>query len=206
MDVCMTVCVCVCVCVLSLTIMLGSEPGVDKKTGWSRDEDWGARAWAMVAQAHAQAHGNGRTSTTTEGTKMKGYFEHEKLEVYQAAIEFVVLADSLTCALPRGRAYLVDQLRRASTSIPLNIAEGAGESSGKEKARFYRMARRSATECAAAIDVCSRLHLCEPQAFEKTRELLVRVVAMLIRMTQVTEKRKSFCKSGGRADMRSGAE
>ena len=85
-------------------------------------------------------------------------------------------------------------MRRASASIPLNIAEGAGEFSGKEKARFYRMARRSATECAAVLDVCNRLSLCEAGAFEKSRELLVRVVAMLIKMTQVTEKRKSFRK------------
>jgi four helix bundle protein len=43
----------------------------------------------------------------------------------------------------------------------LNIAEGAGEFSPSEKARFYRMARRSATECAAILHVCRRLALVE---------------------------------------------
>jgi four helix bundle protein len=43
--------------------------------------------------------------------------------------------------LPRGRAYLADQLRRACTSVALNTAEGAGECAGKEKARFHRMAK-----------------------------------------------------------------
>ena len=39
------------------------------------------------------------------------------------------------------RASLADQLQRAATSIPLNIADGAGEFSASEKARFYRMAQ-----------------------------------------------------------------
>ena len=54
-------------------------------------------------------------------------FEHERLDVYRTAIEFLVVADEIATNLPKGRAYLADQLRRAATSIPLNIAEGAGE-------------------------------------------------------------------------------
>ena len=54
-------------------------------------------------------------------------FEHERLDVYRASIELVAGADQLADRFPRGRAYLSDQLRRAVASIPLNIAEGAGE-------------------------------------------------------------------------------
>ena len=108
-------------------------------------------------------------------------FDHEKLDVYQAAIDFVVVADGIVERLPRGRAYLADQFQRAATSIPLNIAEGAGEFARKEKARFYRMAKRSATECAAIVDVCRRLKLVDKES-AAARELLVRIVAMLIRM------------------------
>ena len=86
-------------------------------------------------------------------------FDHERLEVYQAAIRFVAHADNVVEQLPRGRGYLADQLQRAATSIPLNIAEGAGEFAPKEKARFYRMGRRSATESAAVLDVCRCLNL-----------------------------------------------
>ena len=68
-------------------------------------------------------------------------FDHDNLDVYKAAIEFVALADSVVEHLPRGRAHLADQLHRASTSIALNIAEGAGEYARNEKHRFYRMAR-----------------------------------------------------------------
>jgi four helix bundle protein len=59
-------------------------------------------------------------------------FDHEKLDVYEVAIEWVVLADEIVSDLPRGRGYLADQLQRAALSIPLNIAEGAGEFSKTE--------------------------------------------------------------------------
>jgi four helix bundle protein len=110
--------------------------------------------------------------------------DHEKLTVYQVAIEFVILADDIIEHLPRGRAYLSDQLQRAALSIPLNIAEGAGEYAVDEKARFYRMAKRSATECAGVLDVCQRLHLVDENRYIKGRELLIGIVSMLIKMAQ----------------------
>lgn len=106
------------------------------------------------------------------------------MDVYQVAIEFVALAEEIVENLPRGRAYLSDQLRRAALSIPLNIAEGAGEYAIEEKARFYRMAKRSATECAGILDVCERLKLIDEQRQAKGRELLIRVVSMLIKMAR----------------------
>jgi four helix bundle protein len=66
-------------------------------------------------------------------------FAHERLDVYRIAIEYVVIADQIASGLPKGRAYLAEQLRRASLSIPLDIAEGAGEFARADKARFYRM-------------------------------------------------------------------
>ena len=113
-----------------------------------------------------------------------GRFDHEKLDVYQASIEFVALADSSVEHLPRGRAYLADQLQRAATSIPLNIAEGAGEFSSSEKSRFYRMAKRSATESAAILDVCRCLALVDDSLFQQGRDLLLRIVAMLITLAR----------------------
>lgn len=114
----------------------------------------------------------------------RSLLDHEKLTVYQVAIEFVILADEVIEHLPRGRAYLSDQLQRAALSIPLNIAEGAGEYAIDEKARFYRMAKRSATECAGVLDVCQRLQLVEEKRYIKGRELLISIVSMLVRMAQ----------------------
>ena len=112
------------------------------------------------------------------------YFDHEKLDVYKAAIELVVLIDEIIEHLPRGRAYLADQLQRAGTSVPLNIAEGSGEYSSSEKVRFYRMAKRSATECASILDVCRQLKLIEETKYLRGRELLIRIVAMLTKMAK----------------------
>lgn len=111
-------------------------------------------------------------------------FDHEKLDVYKAAIELVIVIDRVIEHLPRGRAYLADQLQRAGTSIPLNIAEGAGEYASNEKSRFYRIAKRSATECASIFDICHRLQLIEETFYIKGRELLLRIVSMLIKMAQ----------------------
>ena len=111
-------------------------------------------------------------------------FDHDKLDVYRVAIDFVALADTVVEQLPRGRAYLADQLQRAATSIPLNIAEGAGEFSPNEKARFYRMAKRSATECAAILDVGRRLGILPTEPYDAGRELLLRIVSMLIAMAR----------------------
>jgi four helix bundle protein len=111
-------------------------------------------------------------------------FDHEKLDVYEAALEWVVLADSVVTHLPRGRGYLAEQLHRAATSVLLNIAEGAGEFSRTEKARFYRMAKRSATECAAIIHMSLRLDLVDQDTCKKSHELLDRVSAMLTKMAR----------------------
>ena len=111
-------------------------------------------------------------------------FDHDNLDVYKAALDLVTLADDVVEHLPRGRGYLADQLQRAATSVVLNIAEGAGEFSGSEKARFYRMAKRSATESAAIFDVCHRLGLVEQPRHAAGRDLLLRIVSMLIRMVR----------------------
>ncbi|MFH1531944.1 MAG: four helix bundle protein [Pseudomonadota bacterium] len=63
---------------------------------------------------------------------------HEKLHVYQAAIEFLSLTEEVFGTLPRGNAALVDQLRRAAMSICLNIAEGNGK---RHPARSFRRSR-----------------------------------------------------------------
>ncbi|MFN3201507.1 MAG: four helix bundle protein [Bradymonadia bacterium] len=108
--------------------------------------------------------------------------DHERLDVYRKSLEFLVLSDELCRQLPTGRAYLSDQLRRASLSVVLNIAEGAGEFSKAEKSRFYRMAKRSATECAAVLDCLHMLRLGRAERAQDGKSLLVDVVAMLIKM------------------------
>ncbi len=123
--------------------------------------------------------------------------DHQKLQVYQRALELVALADGVVKAFPRGRAYLADQLRRAATSVVLNIAEGAGEFAPADKARFYRMAKRSAVECTAVFDVAERLALVEAQRTSGARAAAVEVIAMLTRMALNRRARKAGGKEDG---------
>jgi four helix bundle protein len=122
------------------------------------------------------------TSAPTE--KASGYFDYERWDVYQAALDLIIVIRDVVEKLPRGNAYLADQLQRAGASIPLNIAEGSGEHALPEKARFYRMAKRSATECASILDVCRRLEMLDDSLYTRGRELLLRIVAMLTKMSR----------------------
>ena len=113
------------------------------------------------------------------------YFDFEKLDVYQIALDFALSADDVAQKLPRGRSYLKDQLLRAANSIAANIAEGVGEYSPAEKARFYRIARRSAVECASHLLVSARLGLIQDDALlNRGRDQLLRIVAMLTSLTK----------------------
>jgi len=104
----------------------------------------------------------------------------EKLDCYRLAVEFQALAVRLVPC--RNHAELRDQLDRASISIVLNLAEGAGRVSPADKARFYAMARGSATECAAVVDLLWARGLVDPTLRQRARSLLVRIVQMLTRL------------------------
>ena len=55
--------------------------------------------------------------------------------------------------LPNGNSHVRDQLKRAASSIALNIAEGSGRARKDDRKRFYSIARGSALECAAISDL-----------------------------------------------------
>src|SRR5262245_1294828 len=104
----------------------------------------------------------------------------DRLEVYRVAREFDVFASRV---LPRrGCASLRDQFARASSSIVLNIAEGCGRYARPEKAHFYLIARGSAMECAAILDVALGRGMIAAAAHRHGRGLLGRVVQMLTRL------------------------
>ena len=114
-------------------------------------------------------------------------FDHERLDVYQLALDFLALADDIIEHLPRGRGHLADQFFRAATSIVLNIAEGAGKFSPGDKRRFYLTAAGSTTECAAIVDVCLRLKLLTPEVHQTAKGMLDRIMAMLVKLAKALE-------------------
>jgi four helix bundle protein len=110
---------------------------------------------------------------------VKIYFDHEKLDVYQEAVAFCGWVGEFLNAIS-AKAAAKDQLDRASTSIPLNIAEGNGKFSAKDRARFFEMARGSALECAACLDVLLVRKLASEDQVILSKERLSRIVQMLI--------------------------
>jgi four helix bundle protein len=106
-------------------------------------------------------------------------------EVYRIAIEFQELVPRL---LARTRhPTLRDQLERASFSMVLNLAEGIGRYSRADKAHFYRIARGSALETAAAIDILKARQAIDSALHHNAAALLARVgqmLTMLLRRTR----------------------
>ena len=113
----------------------------------------------------------------------------ERLEVFQLAADLVAEVQLLNLSLGRGTARLKDQLHRASISVLLNIAEGAGEFSPAEKAHFYRIALRSTTECVGCFVVITRLKWLDPEKFADAREYAYRIVSMLTKLIHSVEAR-----------------
>jgi len=111
-------------------------------------------------------------------------FDHERLDVYRVALDFIIVADDTIAQLPRGRSHLADQLHRAATSIVLNIAEGAGKFSKPDKRRDYLSAVGSATECAAIFDVFLRLRAVAPERHGEAKAMLERIASMLIKLAK----------------------
>ena len=106
----------------------------------------------------------------------------QKLDVYQCAITFLAATCEVSSQAPRGNGAILDQLRRAATSIPLNIAEAAGRTGTADAARCYAIARGSAMECAAILDTLRVLGVADPDRHQRGIELLERVVAMLTKL------------------------
>jgi four helix bundle protein len=122
---------------------------------------------------------------------MKTYFDHERLDVYQEVIAFCGWVGDLLNELV-AKAAAKDQLDRASTSIPLNIAEGNGKFSAVDRARFLEIARGSALECAACLDVLAAREFVSEERIIPAKEKLVRTVNMLMGMLKRFSGRAEF--------------
>jgi four helix bundle protein len=107
-------------------------------------------------------------------------FDHEKLEVYRVAREF--LENSLPFGRRKMTRELRDQFERASVSIIANIGEGAGKTARADKQRLYEIARGSTTETATLLDVMRIRRIITTEEYQRCRELLIRVAQMLSRL------------------------
>ena len=106
----------------------------------------------------------------------------QKLDVYRCSVEFLVLCRHVRGALGRGNAELADQMRRAAQSISQNIAEGVGKVTRADKARFFAIARGSAMESAAHLDVMLAEELIASSHHQEGIRLLEPIVSMLTKL------------------------
>ena len=128
------------------------------------------------------------------------FFDHNRLDVYRLSIEYVAAAFASSRSLEGLHRHARDQWLRAAQSIPLNIAEGNGKLSLKDRARFLDIARGSALECASIQDVRVVSGGMNRETDHDLKSKLVRIVAMLTRMAMkfdgVAETLSEYNQSG----------
>src|SRR5512140_1219926 len=106
---------------------------------------------------------------------------HESLDVYQLALKFHL--GVMTLLPQRGSPTLRDQLERASISIILNIAEGAGRRSPADRRRHFVIAQGSTYECAAILDILRLRKIAQTTRCLNARNYAVRIAQMLAKLT-----------------------
>jgi len=107
------------------------------------------------------------------------YFDHEKLKVYQASLEFISWLETIFPKIDKNISAR-NQLERASTSIPLNIAEGNRKYTANDRCKYFDIVRGSALESASCLDVlvCKKKLTEEEIVFGKV--ILRDIVSLLI--------------------------
>jgi len=116
---------------------------------------------------------------------MNPMFDHERLEVYQASLQFITWLEPFLEKLPKSLAVR-DQLDRASSSIPLNLAEGNGKFTKPDRCRFFDNARGSAFECAAGLDVLVAKRKFCVEEMTPGKERLRGIVSMTVGLIRAT--------------------
>ncbi len=102
------------------------------------------------------------------------------LKIYQRAVAFAVEIYKLTRTFPKDELYgLTSQIRRAVTSIALNIAEGSGSSSEKEFKRFLDISLRSDYEVMTCLEISLQIGYCDSDEHSRLLAEADEIAAMI---------------------------
>lgn len=97
---------------------------------------------------------------------------HKDLDVWRESMELVGLIYQYSTELPKTEQYgLISQIRRASVSIPSNLAEGSGRKTTREFLRYVSIARGSMAELDSQLELCKRLNLSKSQPEDLRKQL-----------------------------------
>ena len=115
-------------------------------------------------------------------------FNHEKLNVYQKALKFIHWTTPILKKVSK-QSSVVRQLDRASTSILLNIAEGNGKYTSKDRCKFFDISRGSALECAACLDAFIAREELKEEEIREGKVILEDIVNMLVGLVKSNSDR-----------------
>ena len=106
---------------------------------------------------------------------------HYKLDVWKKSIDLVVEVYNITSSLPEVEKFgLVSQIRRASISIPSNIAEGAARETKKEFNNFLSIAQGSASEIETQPIICEKLKYIDSLVLNTMLDKIANITRMLV--------------------------
>ena len=113
----------------------------------------------------------------------KHQFIFERLKIWELSVDLAVDMYKITRAFPSDEKFgMISQIRRASTSVSANLAEGRTRKSNKEKARFFEIAYGSAMEVMNFLIIAERLSYINQQQLNEFR----------IRINELTNKINSY--------------
>ena len=110
-------------------------------------------------------------------------FDFQKLEVYKKAKLFHANCKKILL-VKKLEKFVIDQLGRASLSVPLNIAEGSGKFSKADRKNYFTTARASLFECVAIVDILNESEHVSEVEFEqmmKEADELSRILYAMIK-------------------------
>jgi four helix bundle protein len=152
-----------------LSMLVSLLVGFRKSTGYEVREE-GERYITARAQAH------------------RIWFDHEKLDVYHKALDFVAWCDQL-CKRAWIKRPVAKSLDKASTGVVLNIAEGNGKFSSRDRCRFIDHARTAALQAAAILDIVSLRQGKTKPLVAAGKSVLADIVRMLVAWQASLERR-----------------
>ncbi len=107
---------------------------------------------------------------------------HQRLSCYGLLLSVAKRMPQLIASLPKGNYYLDDQLKRALSSSMLNLAEGNGRRSQRDRNRFFDISLGSIAEVASILDIIGAYGYISATEQDELKTLLRRSYGMIINL------------------------
>ena len=113
---------------------------------------------------------------------------HTRLEVYKISQELALECYRITKKFPPDERFaLVQQIRRAATSVHLNLAEGCSRKSQKERNRYFEISRGSVIEIDSAIGITFKLEYVALEELQPLGNSIIKTFKLLSGMIQIED-------------------